>query len=301
VIVLSDVELRHLDYFVAVAEERSFTRAAARLHVVQSGVSAAIKALERELGTPLLDRTSRRVALTDAGLALLPRARATLDAARDARDAVDQVRGGLRGTLRIGTMTAVGPIDVPVLLGRYHRRYPDVSLSLITLTTGSRGLAEALAEGRFDLAFVSLPGPRPAGVDLRQLAAAPMDLMVPAGHRLAGRPEQVPITELAGETFVDYPAGYGTRVVADRAFARAGLDRHVALEITNTVQAADFVRQGLGIALLPRFAIPRRKDLHRVPVTGADLSWPLALATPAARRPSAAAQALIGMIPPGSL
>ena len=289
------MELRHLDYFVAVAEEGSFTRAAARLHVVQSGVSATIKALEHELGAPLLERTSKRVTLTDAGQALLPRARATLDAARDARDVVNEVRGGLRGTLRIGTMTAVGPIDLPALLGRYHRRYPDVSLSLIAVAAGSRGLVEALAEGRFDLAFVSPPGPRPAGIDLLPLGSAPMDLIVPARHRLAGL-SSVPITELAGETFVDYPAGYGTRAVADRAFARAGLDRHVALEITNTTQAADFVRHGLGIALLPRFAIPRRKDLRRLPVTGADLTWPLALATPAARRPGAAARALISMV-----
>jgi DNA-binding transcriptional LysR family regulator len=284
-----------LDYFVAVAEERSFTRAAARLHVVQSGVSAVIKALEHELGAPLLDRTAKRVGLTDAGQALLPRARATLDAARDARDVVDQVRGGLRGTVRIGTTTAIGPIDIPALLGRYHRRYPNVSLSLVAVGTGSRGLVEALVEGRLDLAFVSLPGPRPAGIKLRELGTVPMDLVVPAGHRLAGR-ASVPITELAGETFVDYPAGYGTRVVTDSAFASAGLHRHVALEITSAPLGADFVRHGLGIALLPRFVIPQRKDLRRLPVTGADMTWPMALATSAARRPGAAAQALIGMI-----
>src|SRR4051812_20995414 len=92
----SGVGLRPFEYFVAVAEERSFPRAAARLHVVQSGVSAVIKAMERELGARLLERTSKRVELTDAGEALLPRARAALDAVRDARDAVDDVRGGLR-------------------------------------------------------------------------------------------------------------------------------------------------------------------------------------------------------------
>ena len=101
------MELRALDYFVVVAEERNFTRAAARLHVVQSGVSATIKALERELGAELLARTSRRVELTDAGTALLPKARAALEAAQAARDAVDEARGGVRGTLRIGTMTSV--------------------------------------------------------------------------------------------------------------------------------------------------------------------------------------------------
>ena len=101
------VELRQLEYFVAVAEEQNFTRAAARLHVVQSAVSAAVKTLERELGASLLDRNSKRVRLTDAGAALLPRARIALDAARDARDAVAEVHGGLRGTLRIGTMTSI--------------------------------------------------------------------------------------------------------------------------------------------------------------------------------------------------
>jgi len=289
------MELRHLAYFVAVAEELSFTRAAERLHVVQSGVFAAIKALEHELGSPLLDRGSRHVRLTDAGLALLPRARATLDAARDARDAVDQVRGGLRGSLRVGTITAMGLIDLPGLLGRYHREHPDVSLHLLAVPSGSQGLLDALADGRLDLAFVSVPWTPPAGIELTELAAAPLDLVVPAGHRLAGR-GSTELGELAGETFVDFPAGYGTRAVADRAFATAGLQRQVAIEITDTSVGSDFVRNGLGVALLPRFLVPRRKDLHRIPVTGADLRWPMALAISVTRTPSAAAQALIHLI-----
>src|SRR5580700_8703764 len=137
------MELRHLEYFVAVAEERNFTRAAARLHIVQSAVSAAVKSLEQELGAPLLDRTSKRVALTDAGAALLPKARATLDAARDARDTVDEVRGGLRGTLRIGTMTSVSLVDIPALMGRYHARFPGIDLRPAVAPSGSGTLADA--------------------------------------------------------------------------------------------------------------------------------------------------------------
>src|SRR5579875_126563 len=174
------MDLRRLESFVAVAEESSFTRAAARLHVVQSGVSAAVKTLERDLGAPLLDRTSKRVRLTDAGAALLPRARATLAAAQDAADAVDEVRGGLRGSVRIGTMTAVGLVDLPALLGRFHREHPDVSLHLSVAPSGSRGLVAALTEGTLDLAFVSLPGPPPAQLTLRDLGASPLDLLVPA-------------------------------------------------------------------------------------------------------------------------
>jgi DNA-binding transcriptional LysR family regulator len=283
------MELRQLESFIAVAEERNFTRAAGRLHIVQSAVSAAIKSLERELGTPLLERTSKHVALTDAGVALLPRAREALDAVHDARDAVDEVRGGLRGTLRICTMTCVSLVDVPALIGRYHQRYPGVDLLLTPAP------AEAVAVGAYDMAFVSLPGPPPAGVGLRTLATDTLTLVVPRGHRLAGR-EAVPIAELDGESFVDFPARFGTRTVADRAFAEAGLTRRVAVEISNIADGADYVRHGLGIALLPHFIIPDRDDLTRLTVTGADLTWSMSLAVPAARSPSAAARALLAMI-----
>jgi DNA-binding transcriptional LysR family regulator len=292
---INDMELRHLDYFVAVAEERNFTRAAARLHIVQSAVSAAIKSLERELGAPLLERTSKRVVLTDAGAALLPKARATLDAARDARDAVDEVRGGLRGTLRIGMMTSVSLIDVPALIGRYHQRYPGVDLQLAAAPSGSRTLVEAVADGAYDMAFVSHPDPPPAGVRVRELASGDLVLVVAAGHPLAGR-ERIPIADLDGETFIDFPAGYGNRVVVDRAFAAAGLARRVAVEITNIADGPDYVRHELGIALLPRFVISDGDDLSRLEVTGADLRWPVGLAVPAARASSAAARALLAMI-----
>ncbi|HEX7162739.1 MAG TPA: LysR substrate-binding domain-containing protein [Trebonia sp.] len=99
-----------------------------------------------------------------------------------------------------------------------------------------------------------------------------------------------------GESFVDFPAGFGNRTVADRAFAEAGLTRRVAVEINNIADSADYVRHGLGIALVPRFIIPERDDLARVTVTGADLTWPMSLAVPAARAPSAAARALLAMI-----
>ncbi|WP_328465435.1 LysR family transcriptional regulator [Streptomyces sp. NBC_00448] len=288
------MELRHLEYFVAVAEELNFTRAAERLHVVQSGVSATVKALERELGVPLLDRTSRRVELTDAGTALLPKARAALDAVEDARDTVGEVTGGLRGTVRIGTLTSVALIDLPGLLGRFHRRHPDVALRLTAAPTGSGGLVTSLAEGALDLAFVSLPGPPPAGVRLHELTFAPLDLVVPAGHRLAER-ASVAMAELADERFVDFPLGYGNRSVTDRAFATAGLNRQVAIEITDISTGAAFVRQGLGIALLPRFVIPARDDIRQLAVTDADLRWPVSLAVSDTRRLGSAARALAAM------
>ncbi|WP_326607738.1 LysR family transcriptional regulator [Streptomyces sp. NBC_01800] len=289
------MELRQLEYFVAVAEEANFTRAAARLHVVQSAVSTTIKNLERELRTPLLERTPKRVLLTDAGAALLPRAHAALDAAREAADAVGEVRGGLRGTLRLGAITTVGLIDLPVFLGEFHRRHPGVFLQTSAAPSGSQGLIEALLERRLDLAFVSGPGPRPTGITLTALATSVLDLVVPTAHPLAKR-RTVSITELAGLDFVGFPAGYSNRTVADRAFAAASVPHRVAIEITDLTTAVAYVRNGLGVALLPRVALAKgQDDVATLTVDDADLEWQFSLAAPSERTPGAAARAMIAM------
>ncbi|GGU39170.1 LysR family transcriptional regulator [Lentzea flava] len=289
------MDLRQLEYFVAVAEEGTFTRAAARVHVVQSAVSAAIKTLERELGATLLDRNSKRVLLTDAGEALLPKAQAVLDAATEARDAVAQVEGGLKGTVRLGTLTAMTLIDLPALLGEFHRRHPGVLVRTSAATSGSQGLVEQLLDRRLDLAFVSLPGEVPAGIVLDELAHSTMDLVVPEGHPLAAN-EEVPIGALAGMDFIDSPVGYGNRAVADRAFAQAAVPRRVTLEMADIVTGVDFVRHGLGVALLPHYILGTATGVTTLKVTGADLRWPLGLARPADRTPTAAARALIAVV-----
>ncbi|AWB92421.1 LysR family transcriptional regulator [Aeromicrobium chenweiae] len=288
------MELRHLEYFVSVAEERSFTAAAARLHVVQSAVSAGIKALEREVGVTLLDRTSRRVEVSDAGRVLLPHAYRTLDAARVGRDALADARHGLRGTIRVGTMISVGVIDVPGLLGDFHRRHPGVVLQLSAAPSGSRGLVEAVVERRLDLAFVSLPGDPPPGVVLTELGREPMDLVVPGDHPLAGA-GSVSLTDLTDFAFIDSPPGFGNRVVVDRAFSALGLSRRVTADVADIATVTDYVRNGLGIALLPRFALTDVGSLAVLEVSD-PLEWPMSLATPADRTPTAAAAALAGLI-----
>lgn len=291
------MELRHLEYFVAVAEELSFTRAARRLHVVQSGVSSVIAALERELGATLLDRDRHAVALTEAGRVLLPEARATLAAARAAADAVAETTAGLRGTLSVGTMISTGPIDVPGLLGRFHETHPGVLVRLRTLPAGSAGLARAVADGTLDLALLSLPGEPPAGVEIRRLAQEPMVLICAPGHRLAGS-GGAPVAALGDETFIDFPAGWGTRAIVDRAFAAAGIDRLVAFEVADYSTAAGLVSNGLGVAFVPASAAAGLRGVAQVPVASAGagspgLTWPIQVATPAGRRPSAAARAFL--------
>ena len=291
-----NLSLDHLRKFVVVAEELSFTRASRRLHVVQSAVSSAIQGLERELGASLFDRDRHRVALTDAGQALLPEARATLAAAQAARDAVAQAQAGLRGTLTVGTMVSIGTVDVAGLLGRFHATHPGVSVHLRHAPAGSAGLAAQVIAGELDLALVALPGPAPAGLRLQPLTEEPLILLAARRHPLAGR-RGIRLDQLTGEDFVDFPPGWGNRTVADRAFAAAGLDRRVPFEVTEFPSAANLVRNGLGIAFIPQSAA----DLTGLDVIGLDgpaLRLRVSLATPTARRLSAAARAFVSELLP---
>ncbi|SDO20147.1 DNA-binding transcriptional regulator, LysR family [Nakamurella panacisegetis] len=289
------MELRQLEYFLAVCDEGSFTRAAQRLHVVQSAVSAAIKNLERELHTVLFVRSSKQMDLTEAGRALLPKARATIDAAVAARDVVAEVRTGLRGTVRVGTMTSVAPIDVPDVVGRFHRAYPGVTLSLRANMTGSAGLAELVVNGGLDLAILSISGGAPAGLQLRSLGSSPLLLVVRDDHRLADRADAT-LADVADEPFIDFPVGFGNRTIVDRAFREAGRRRRVVVEIADAGEAAAYVRAGLGVSLVPGFVRPRPDGVAVLTISDVDLTWPVQLAQPADRPPSAAASVLAQMM-----
>lgn len=284
--------LESLRRFVVVAEELSFTRAAQRLHVVQSGVSSAIAGLEQELGATLFDRDRHSVTLTEAGRALLPEARAALAAARAAADAVSETTAGLRGTLSVGTMISTGPVDVPEVLGRFHQAHPAVLVRLWQAPGGSSDMARAVADGTLDLALLSLPGEPPAGVELRQIAAEPLVLICAPGHRLAGSPS-VSVDVLGGETFVDHPVGWGTRALIDRAFAAAGVDRRVAFEVANYATTAGLVGNGLGIAFVPASAAAEMPGVAQVAADSPAMTWRIQVATTSKRRPSASARAFL--------
>lgn len=295
--IIAGVELRHLEYFLAVADTRSFTAAAKRLHVVQSGVSATIKALERELDTELFVRNAAGVVLSPAGEALRPHARATLDAARAAKDAVDAARGSVRGTVTVGTLTSVSVIDVPTVLAELHARHPEVVVHLRAASAGSAGLAAQLRDGDLDVAFLVFTGPPPADLHTRLVASVPLLLVVPAEHPLARR-TAVSLADLAGMSFVDGPPGYGNRAVVDNAFAAAGVERTVAVEVADIGTAATCIRKGLGIGFLS-WSILEGIDssgLVSVRIAGHDLQWRLYVATSATRQASAATRPLLALI-----
>jgi DNA-binding transcriptional LysR family regulator len=289
------VELRHLEYFIAVAEEEHFTRAAERLHVAQSGLSASIRALERELGAPLFVRSTRRVGLTDAGRALLAEARRTLASVTAARNAVAAVQGLLRGTVSIGTEQCLAVIDLPTVLSRFRTVHPGVEIRL--RQAGSSGLVEEVRTGGLDLAFVALAGSRaPAGVSLTPLTTEPMMLVCHPDHPL-GTHEAVDWSQLEGEIFVDFHADWGARQVTDRAFGAAGLDRQVALEVNDVHSLLDFVAEDLGIALVPRpIAYKKNKNVRAVPLRATAPSWVVSVAVPANGPANPATQALLNIV-----
>lgn len=269
------MELRQFEYFVAVAEERNFTRAARRTHVAQPGVSAQIRRLERELGQRLFDRSGRVVRLTEAGEAVLPHARAALAAVAGARLAVDELTGLLRGHVAVGTVTS-HDVDLPALLAGFHRDHPAVEITL-TEADSDRLLAD-LRTGRLDTAIVSVGATPPPGTESLVLADQPIVAAVAPHHELADR-RTVPLETLAGHELICLPRGTGLRARLDEACAAAGLTPRIAFEASDPEVLARLAEHGLGAAILPgSFADARSRRLRKVTIDRPALRGRLVLA-----------------------
>lgn len=276
------------------AEELSFTRAALRLFAAQSTVSAAVRALEDELGVPLFDRSTRAVALSWAGSVFLPEAIAVIAAAERARAVVGEASQGLRGTVRVGTMASISALDLPGLLGAFRRRHPLVDVQLQVAGSGSAGIAEQVASGRLDLGVVAL---RPADVpdlELRPFANVPYIVVLPVGHRLAAA-VSVALADLGGENFVEAARGFGNRIATDRAFAELGISRRVQIEISDVSMAVPYARAISGVAVMPRFTMTDTRDVVIKPLADAGMELVLSFALRAGRSPSPAVSALLDL------
>ncbi len=261
------VELQQLRYVLAVAETKSFTRAAERCLVVQSALSHQIARLERELGARLFDRTSRRVQLTAAGEAFLPAARQCLEAAERAVADVAAALGEVRGRLRLGVIPTVAAVDLPSVLREFRLRHPQVH---VVLRVGSsRELVEQVKRGELDLAFLGLPATvEPRGVRVREFVRDRHVAVVAPDHPLAGANE-VALSTLASEVFVDFPLGSAGRAQSDLAFEAAGVDREVALEVGAVDIMVRLVQQRLGVAMLPSAFVPGLSGVATIPVSDA--------------------------------
>jgi DNA-binding transcriptional LysR family regulator len=287
------MEIRQMEHFVAVAEEQSFTRAARRLSYVQSALSVSIQSLERELGVRLFDRTTHRVALTDAGEALLPYARQTLASVEQTRDVAAAVQGVLRGTVRIGLMQSFAFLDIADLLGRFHRQHPDVEIQVRPSAGGSQALVEDLRGGGIDIAFVSVMED-PIGVSTTELGVEDVHL-VGTAELLPPERARVELSGLAEMSFVDFPAGWAVRAAVDQAFAAAGVSRRVTIEVADVNTCLQLVGAGLGVALLPRSLLQRDSRLHTRRLASR-LTWRVVMALPGNRPTRAAARALAELV-----
>lgn len=285
------MELRQLEYFVAVAEARSFTRAAAKVHVAQPGVSAQISRLERELGQRLLERTSRAVRLTEAGEAVLPYARAALAAVAGARLAVDELTGLLRGHVAVGTVTS-HDVDLPGLLAGFHDDHPAIEITLTE--SASDELLDGLRTGRLDVAIVSIGRRVPAGVAVQVITDQPIVAAVSHDHELAAH-RSISLDTLRGRQLISLPRGTGLRARLEEACAVAGFAPHIAFEATDPEVLAQLASHGLGAAILPgEFAAARADRLRVLTITRPALRGRLALAWRAGGPSSPAGRAFVG-------
>jgi len=282
------MELRQLEYVVAVAEEANFTRAARRVHVAQPAVSASIRALERELGQPLFDRSRRTVGLTAAGEAVLPHARAALAAVAAVRTAVAEVTGLVRGSVAVGTVTA-HDFDMVGLLAEFHAAHPLVDITLGT--DESDALIDGLQAGRLDAAIISVGPALPERLDGAVVTDQRIVAAVGAGHPWRRR-RRIALPDLAEEPVIALPRGTGIRRQFDRACRAAGVEVRVAFEASTPGALAELAVRGLGVAVLPESVT--RPGLHRLPITP-ELRARLVFAWRAAGPVSPAARALIAM------
>ena len=266
------MELRQLRYLVALADERHFTRAAAREHIAQPALSQQIRRLEQEVGLALVERTTRRVTVTEAGQTLVARARRILSEVDSATAEMQALAGVRTGHVMVGTMHTMGPVDVTVALAVFHQRHPGVELTV--REQSSEELAEMLRDDGLDLAFLSVTERMEShGLGLHQLVSEELVVVLPRDHRLAAR-GTLRMAELAGEHFISYREGARLRELLTFAARHAGFEPQIKLESNESERIKRLVARDMGVAILPR------SDAER---PGTDLAM-AALTEPALRR-----------------
>lgn len=279
------MELRHLRYFLAVAQDLNFTRAAARIGISQPPLSQQIKDLEQELGTLLFHRTPHGVELTEAGQAFQAEAQQILDRTEQARAVALRAARGEVGQLRVGfTGSAAFNQVVARLIRDFRRAYPQVQLTLEEVNTTR--LLDGLDKGKLDTAFVR-PGLTPfEGIHLHRFPDEPMRVVLPLGHRLAAR-ASLSLGELAGEPFVLFPRTVGLSLFDEviNACRRAGFDPHIEQVAPQISSVVNLVAAELGLSIVPASISQVQVDgVRYVDIQGDAPHARLALATRANER-----------------
>ncbi|MEV0478451.1 LysR family transcriptional regulator, partial [Streptomyces prunicolor] len=272
------MQFQQLQYFVAVAETRHFTRAADLVHVAQPSLSQQIKALERELGADLFLRARGNITLTDAGEALLPLARRILADADTARHEVLELVQLRSGRIRLGATPSLCTGLLPDVLRAFHDRYPGIRL--LIEEGGSHDLVRELARGALDLALVVLPLPTPSPA-LTTVELLREDLVVVSSPEASapGRGRTVRISDLEGERLVMFRHGYDLRELTVAACRAEGFEPDFAVEGGEMDAVLGFVRAGLGVAVVPRMVATKSgRGLRVTPLARPGLHRTIALA-----------------------
>nr|WP_202422890.1 LysR family transcriptional regulator [Gordonia sp. SID5947] len=283
--------MRHLEYFLACVDQGTFTAAARSLNVVQSAVSTGVARLEREVGERLFDRTPTVLMLTDTGRAVVGPARAALRARADVFDAVDGVRGDIRGEVAVGALVNVVSIDLAESFAEIHRRHPGITIAMRQNPRGSSGNIVGVRTGTLDLAFLgAYPEPIP-GVTVHRLASEPLVLVCSPEHRLA-RAGSFVTTDLADERVIDYPPGWGTRAVVDRDIP----SRRTVIEVADQFFGMSLAVKDFGVTLVPLSVAHLLSGAVAVPCADKPLMWDIAIAHSSTRTPSRPAQAVLDIV-----
>jgi len=271
------MELRHLKYFIAVAEELHFGKAAKRLHMAQPPLSQQIKKLEDELGVLLLERTRRKVELTPAGALFLEEARLTLQQADRARRIAVEAERGIRGRLRIGFVTSASYSILPAVIRRFRLAHPYIDLELLEMIPSRQ--IEALGNGTIDAGLMR-PPVDDANLHLETVLEEPLLAALPVGHRKAAQ-QSVALASLAEESFVLFPRRHGPGIydIIMQACHEAGFTPEVSYDPNEIQTILAYVAGGLGISLVPQSISGFHADaIVFLPLRGSRVRVELALA-----------------------
>ena len=286
------VQMHQLRYMVTVAEERQFTRAAARLHVAQPSVSSAVAALENELGAPLFHRARNEVVLTGAGEAFLPWARQVLADCEAGAAAVRDLLGLHRGRLSIGATPSLTTNLLPPVLVAFHSQHPGLELTVHE--AGSQDLVRRLEEGEIDLAVVILPVDRP-WVETSALMEEELVLAVCDDHPLGSR-RSIRVGELEGVPLVMFKDGYDLRETTLEACRRAGFAPVLAMSGLEMDGALALAGAGVAGAVVPESVVPPGGPLRAVHFRSGALRRTIGLASRKDRPLSPAAEAFVAAL-----
>jgi DNA-binding transcriptional LysR family regulator len=264
------MELRQLEIFRALAQELHFTKAAARVHCVQSNVTTQIRALESELGTRLFDRLAKRVVLTDAGRRFLPYAERVLATVDEGRAAVGE-NATPSGPLRIGTPESVLTYRLPRILGRFRKLYPKVELSFRPYV--DVGLVHMIESGDLDLAVWMEDTVQHDRLKAIRLRNEKLVFIAAPGHPLAGKKRVTP-HDLGGQTLLLTEAGCSYRTKLDKLLSVMSIRPESVTEFSSVEAIKECVSLGMGLGLLPEIVVDReltRKQLVSLFWTGAEM------------------------------